>query len=318
MTRVFLFLATNFAIMLLIGVVFQILGLEGILASNGVDLNLSALLVMSAVIGFGGAFISLALSKWSAKRGMGVHIIEQPDSQTEQWLVDTVRKQSNQANIGMPEVGIFQSDSINAFATGMSRNNALVAVSTGLLAGMNADEAEAVLAHEVAHVANGDMLTMGLLQGVVNTFVIFLSRIIGFFVDRVLLKNERGLGAVCVGPVTDFFGNTYEPLFVAIALVRKAALALMVRKVQIAAIGLGDLILAIRLVVIPTDKVDGITKIISIRAPLTCRLLVRGPGLVSRLCVAISTRRATARNHPEYLLSRWPCLRSETRFLVDE
>ena len=159
MTRVFLFLATNFAIMLLIGVVFQILGLEGILASNGVDLNLPALLVMSAVIGFGGAFISLALSKWSAKRGMGVHIIEQPDSQTEQWLVDTVRKQSNQANIGMPEVGIFQSDSINAFATGMSRNNALVAVSTGLLAGMNADEAEAVLAHEVAHVANGDMLT---------------------------------------------------------------------------------------------------------------------------------------------------------------
>ncbi|MEE2915384.1 MAG: protease HtpX [Pseudomonadota bacterium] len=194
MTRVFLFLATNFAIMLLIGVVFQILGLEGILASNGVDLNLTALLVMSAVIGFGGAFISLALSKWSAKRGMRVHIIEHPDSQTEQWLVDTVRKQSNQANIGMPEVGIFQSDSINAFATGMSRNNALVAVSTGLLEGMNADEAEAVLGHEIAHVANGDMLTMGLLQGVVNTFVIFLSRIIGFFVDRVLLKNERGLG----------------------------------------------------------------------------------------------------------------------------
>ena len=192
MTRVFLFLATNFAIMLLIGVVFQILGLEDILASNGVDLNLSALLVMSAVIGFGGAFISLALSKWSAKRAWAYtslnNQIARPNSG-----VDTVRKQSNQANIGMP-VGIFQSDSINAFATGMSRNNALVAVSTGLLAGMNADEAEAVLAHEVAHVANGDMLTMGLLQGVVNTFVIFLSRIIGFFVDRVLLKNERGLG----------------------------------------------------------------------------------------------------------------------------
>jgi len=194
MTRVFLFLATNFAIMLLIGIVFQILGLEGILASNGVDLNLSALLVMSLIVGFGGAFISLTLSKWSAKRSMGVHIIEQPGSQTERWLLDTVKSQAEQAGIGMPEVGIFQSETINAFATGMSRNNSLVAVSTGLLAGMNADEAEAVLGHEVAHVANGDMLTMGLLQGVVNTFVIFLSRIIGFFVDRVILKNERGLG----------------------------------------------------------------------------------------------------------------------------
>lgn len=194
MTRIFLFLATNFAVLLLVGIVFQVLGLEGVLASNGVDLNLNALLVMSAVIGFGGAFVSLALSKWLAKRGMGVQIIEQPGSPTEKWLVETVRRQAEQAGIGMPEVGIFQSESINAFATGMSRNNALVAVSTGLLAGMNADEAEAVLGHEVAHVANGDMLTMGLIQGVVNTFVIFLSRIIGFFVDRVILKNERGLG----------------------------------------------------------------------------------------------------------------------------
>ncbi|XOV89589.1 MAG: protease HtpX [Pseudomonadota bacterium] len=194
MTRIFLFIATNVAVMLLISIVFQVLGLEGILAQNGVDLNYQALLVMSAVIGFSGAFISLALSKWSAKRGMGVHVIEQPRNQTEQWLVATVRRQAQQAGIGMPEVGIFESAQPNAFATGMNRNNALVAVSTGLLQHMSSDEAEAVLGHEVAHVANGDMITMGLMQGVVNTFVIFLSRIIGFFVDRVILKNDRGLG----------------------------------------------------------------------------------------------------------------------------
>lgn len=194
MTRLFLFLATNAAVLVLISVTFQILGIEGLLARNGVDLNLEALLVMSAVIGFGGSFISLAMSKWLAKRGMGVQIIEKPTHPQERWLVDTVARLARQAGIGMPEVGIFQSDVVNAFATGMSRNNALVAVSTGLLQQMTTDEAEAVLGHEVSHVANGDMITMGLMQGVVNTFVIFLSRIVGFFVDRVILKNDRGLG----------------------------------------------------------------------------------------------------------------------------
>ena len=194
MTRLFLFIATNIAVIALISITFQILGIEGLLAANGVDLNLYALLVMSAVIGFGGSFISLAISKWMAKRSMGVQIIENPAHPQERWLVDTVAKQAENAGIGMPEVGIFQSNTVNAFATGMSRNNALVAVSTGLLQAMTADEAEAVLGHEVSHIANGDMITMGLMQGVVNTFVIFLSRIIGFFVDRVILKNERGFG----------------------------------------------------------------------------------------------------------------------------
>jgi len=194
MSRIFLFIATNIAVIALISITFQILGIEGLLAANGVDLNLYALLVMSAVIGFGGSFISLAISKWMAKRSMGVQVIENPAHPQERWLVDTVAKQAENAGIGMPEVGIFQSDTVNAFATGMSRNNALVAVSTGLLQAMTADEAEAVLGHEVSHIANGDMITMGLIQGVVNTFVIFLSRIIGFFVDRVILKNQRGFG----------------------------------------------------------------------------------------------------------------------------
>lgn len=194
MTRLFLFLATNFAVILLISITFQILGIEGLLMANGVDMNMNALLVMSAVIGFGGSFISLAMSKWSAKRGMGVQIITQPGQPQEKWLLDTVSRQAEQAGIGMPEVGIFPSNAVNAFATGLNRNNALVAVSTGLLNQMTTDEAEAVLGHEVAHVANGDMVTLGLIQGVVNTFVIFLSRLVGFFVDRVILKNERGLG----------------------------------------------------------------------------------------------------------------------------
>jgi heat shock protein HtpX len=194
MSRIFLFIATNIAVIALISITFQILGIEGLLAANGVDLNLYALLVMSAVIGFGGSFISLAISKWMAKRSMGVQIIENPAHPQERWLIDTVAKQAENAGIGMPEVGIFQSDAVNAFATGMSRNNALVAVSTGLLQAMTADEAEAVLGHEVSHIASGDMITMGLIQGVVNTFVIFLSRIIGFFVDRVILKNQRGFG----------------------------------------------------------------------------------------------------------------------------
>jgi heat shock protein HtpX len=194
MMRIFLFLATNAAVLVLISVVFQVLGIEGILAQNGVDLNLQALLVMSAVIGFGGSFISLAMSKFMAKHSMGVQLIERPANRTEQWLVDTVSRQAKQAGIGMPEVGIFNSPDPNAFATGMSRNNALVAVSTGLLQNMGSDEVEAVLGHEVSHVANGDMVTMGLIQGVVNTFVIFLSRVVGHVVDRVVFKTERGYG----------------------------------------------------------------------------------------------------------------------------
>jgi len=181
MMRIALFLATNAAILVLISIVFQVFGIEGILDSNGVDLNLNALLVMSAVIGFSGSFISLAISKWSAKRGMGVHVIETASNQDEQWLVNTVQRQAEQAGIGMPEVGIFESPQPNAFATGMNRNNALVAVSTGLLQHMTKDEVEAVLA-------------MGLMQGVVNTFVIFLSRIVGFLVDRIIFKTQRGVG----------------------------------------------------------------------------------------------------------------------------
>ncbi len=194
MIRIALFLATNAAILVLISIVFKVFGFEGILAENGVDLNLQALLVMSAVIGFGGSFISLAMSKFLAKRSMGVRIIEQPANQAEQWLVGTVKHQAKQAGIGMPEVGIFNSAEPNAFATGMSRNNALVAVSSGLLQNMDADEVEAVLGHEITHVSNGDMVTMGLIQGVINTFVIFLSRVIGHVVDRVVFKTQRGYG----------------------------------------------------------------------------------------------------------------------------
>lgn len=194
MMRIALFLATNAAILVLISIVFQLFGFEGILAENGVDLNLQALLVMSAVIGFGGSFISLAMSKFLAKRSMGVKIIEQPANSSEQWLVSTVQRQAQQAGIGMPEVGIFDVAEPNAFATGMNRNNALIAVSTGLLRNMSSDEVEAVLGHEITHVSNGDMVTMGLIQGVINTFVIFLSRVIGHVVDRVVFKTERGYG----------------------------------------------------------------------------------------------------------------------------
>lgn len=194
MMRIMLFLATNAAVLVLISIVFQVFGIEGILAENGVDLNLQALLVMSAVIGFGGSFISLALSKFMAKRSMGVQLITQARNNTEQWLLNTVQRQAEEAGIGMPDVGIFNSPDPNAFATGMRRNNALVAVSTGLLQNMSPDEVEAVLGHEVSHVANGDMVTMGLIQGVINTFVIFLSRVIGHVVDRVVFKTERGYG----------------------------------------------------------------------------------------------------------------------------
>ncbi|OOZ16809.1 zinc metalloprotease HtpX [Solemya velum gill symbiont] len=194
MQRIFLFLATNFAVLLLVGIIFQLLGIEGILQENGVDMNLQALLVLSVVIGFGGSFFSLFMSKWLAKRSMSVQIIETPSGQAEQWLVDTVTRQAQQAGIGMPEVGIFNSPAPNAFATGANRNNSLVAVSTGLLENMNRDEVEAVLAHEVTHVANGDMVTLTLIQGIVNSFVIFFSRVVGHLVDRVVFKTERGYG----------------------------------------------------------------------------------------------------------------------------
>jgi heat shock protein HtpX len=194
MMRILLFLATNAAILVVISIAFQILGIDGILQDNGTDLDLQALLLMSAIIGFAGSFISLAMSKFMAKRSMGVKIIASTDGSNESWLINTVKRQAQQAGIGMPEVGIFESPEPNAFATGMRRNNALVAVSTGLLQNMRQEEVEAVLAHEISHVANGDMITMGLIQGVVNTFVIFLSRIIGFFIDRVIFKTQRGVG----------------------------------------------------------------------------------------------------------------------------
>jgi len=194
MMRIFLFLATNAAIMVVVSIIFSIFGLSGTLAANGVDLNLTSLLVLSGVIGMTGSFISLVISKWSAKRGMGVHVIEHPQNQTEQWLVDIVTRQARIAGIDTPEVGMFQSVDPNAFATGMSKNSSLVAVSTGLLQNMSPDEVEAVLGHEISHVANGDMVTMALMQGVVNTFVYFFATIIGHTVDRVIFKNENGHG----------------------------------------------------------------------------------------------------------------------------
>lgn len=192
--RILLFLGTNLAVILVASMTFRLLGFESILYNNGVDLNLQALLVFCALFGFGGSLISLMLSKTIAKWSTKAQIIEQPGNQTEKWLVDTVARLAQKAGIGMPEVAIFPSPEPNAFATGASRNNALVAVSVGLLESMNHDEVEAVLGHEIGHVANGDMVTLALIQGVVNTFVMFLARIIGFFVDRVILKNEHGLG----------------------------------------------------------------------------------------------------------------------------
>lgn len=192
MKRILLFLVTNFAVVLLLSMTARVLGVDRWLTANG--LNLGGLLVFAALFGFGGAFISLAMSKWMAKRSTGAVVIENPRDPTERWLVETVRRQAAKAGIGMPEVAIYDAPEINAFATGMNRDSALVAVSTGLLRNMTQDEAEAVLGHEVSHVANGDMVTLTLIQGVVNTFVIFLSRVVGYVVDRVILKNERGQG----------------------------------------------------------------------------------------------------------------------------
>jgi heat shock protein HtpX len=194
MLRILLFLGTNIAILTVLSLTMRILGVDDMLAQQGGGLNLNGLLIMSAVIGFTGSFISLFASKWMAKRSMGVKIIEQPISSTDRWLLDTVARLAHEAGIKMPEVGIFPSGSPNAFATGWNKNDALVAVSMGLLQHMNADEIEAVLGHEISHVANGDMVTLTLIQGVVNTFVVFFSRIIGHVVDRVVFNTREGYG----------------------------------------------------------------------------------------------------------------------------
>jgi len=194
MKRIALFLATNIAVLIILSIVLSVLGVDSLLQENNVDLDLQALLIFSAVFGMGGSFISLAMSKWSAKRMTGAQVIEQPQNKTQQWLLATVKRQAEQAGIDMPEVAIYNSPDINAFATGMSRNSALVAVTTGLINNMKMDEAEAVLGHEISHVANGDMVTLALIQGVVNTFVIFFSRVVGHVVDRVVFKTERGYG----------------------------------------------------------------------------------------------------------------------------
>ena len=194
MKRILLFLLTNIAVIFVLGIVLRIFGVDRILDAQGGGINMYNLLIFAAVFGFGGSFISLAMSKWSAKRMMGAKVITEPRSSNEIWLVETVKKQASMAGIGMPEVAIFGSPAPNAFATGMNKNSALVAVSSGLLSVMDKNQVEAVLGHEITHVANGDMVTLTLIQGVVNTFVIFFSRIAGYFVDRVILKNEKGHG----------------------------------------------------------------------------------------------------------------------------
>ena len=198
MKRIFLFILTNVAVLAVISVTLRLLGVDRVLDESGA-INFNALLTLSAVIGFSGSIVSLFLSKWMAKRSVGAHVIENPRDPTERWLVDTVRRQADAAGIGMPEVAIYDAPDVNAFATGWNRNNSLVAVSTGLLHAMSREEAEAVLAHEISHVANGDMVTLALIQGVVNTFVVFFAKLFGILVDRVLLKNDGrngpGIGA---------------------------------------------------------------------------------------------------------------------------
>src|SRR5258707_4340295 len=191
MKRVFLLIATNFAVMILLSIVISVLGLDKALAQEG--FQVFPMLVMASIFGFGGAFISLLISRPMAKWSTGAQVIDGSEGTTQYWLVDTVKKLSEKAGIGMPEVAMYEGEP-NAFATGAFRDSALVAVSTGLLESMSREEVEAVLGHEIGHVANGDMVTLTLIQGVVNTFVIFLSRIIGYVVDRVILKNERGEG----------------------------------------------------------------------------------------------------------------------------
>lgn len=197
MKRVILFLATNLAILVVLGIVVNLLGVNRFISQAGLDMT--SLLVFAAVFGMGGSFISLAMSKWIAKKATGARVIEQPRSQTELWLMETVRAQAKRAGIGMPEVAIFEAPEPNAFATGAKRNDALVAVSTGLLQNMNRDEVEAVLAHEVSHVANGDMVTLALIQGVVNTFVIVLARVVGYVVDSALRPSDQEYAGPGIG-----------------------------------------------------------------------------------------------------------------------
>ena len=192
MKRIFYFLVTNLAIVLVLSLTMRLLGVEPFLNANG--LNLNSLLIFATVMGFGGAFISLAISKWSAKQMSGAVTIENPKTPDEIWLMNIVKKQSQAVGIQMPEVAIFNSPVVNAFATGMSRNSSLVAVSSGLLEMMTKDEAEAVIGHEISHIANGDMVTLTLIQGVVNTFVLFFSRVIGYTVDKVVFKTRQGTG----------------------------------------------------------------------------------------------------------------------------
>ena len=194
MKRIMLFLLTNIAIMVVLSITLRLLGVDSILAENGSDLNIQALVILSGVIGFGGSFISLLISKWMAKRMTGAVVITNPTTNVEKWLISTVEKQAKIVGINMPEVAIFPSPAMNAFATGASKNKSLVAVSQGLLNNMSQGEIEAVVGHEMSHVANGDMVTLALIQGVVNTFVVFLSRVVGHVVDRVVLKNDRGHG----------------------------------------------------------------------------------------------------------------------------
>ncbi|PCJ84266.1 MAG: protease HtpX [Thiotrichaceae bacterium] len=194
MKRIMLFLMTNIAIMVVLSITLRLLGVDSILAENGSDLNIQALVILSGVIGFGGSFISLLMSKWMAKRMTGAVVITSPKNNIERWLIDTVEKQAKIVGVKMPEVAIFPSPAMNAFATGASKNKALMAVSQGLLDKMSQGEVEAVVGHEMSHIANGDMVTLALIQGVVNTFVVFLSRIIGHIVDRVILKNNQGHG----------------------------------------------------------------------------------------------------------------------------
>lgn len=194
MLRIALFLMTNIAILVVLSVAMSVLGFEPYMRAQGLPMDLQALLIFAAVFGMGGALISLAISKWSAKMATRARVIERPGSGVEAWLLSTVERLAKTAGIGMPEVAVFEATQMNAFATGMFKNKALVAVSTGLLRGMNRDEVEAVLAHEISHVANGDMVTLTLIQGVLNTFVIFLSRIVGHLVDRAVFKTERGHG----------------------------------------------------------------------------------------------------------------------------
>lgn len=194
MKRIVLFLASNVAVLAVLSVAMQLLGIESLLARNGTQLDLRSLLIFSAVIGFAGSFISLAMSKWSAKRLTGARVIETPRNAAESRLLNTVQRHARAAGVDCPEVAIYDSSDPNAFATGMSRNRALVAVSSGLLARLDERQVDAVLGHEVSHVANGDMVTLALLQGVVNTFVVFLSRVVGFVVDRAVFRTQRGYG----------------------------------------------------------------------------------------------------------------------------